>query len=64
MVVLGSPLIRASDKAVIGLLSIITHGKDNDLIVCGHVSTNIHFYFDWISKLTGMDLPKCDMLHN
>lgn len=49
--VLGGPLVRIKDNTLIGLTSFIL----------SHISifTNIHYYFEWISEVTGIDLPKC-----
>lgn len=58
----GGPLINFKDKTLIGITS---YGEMADkklrlkfpLIV--QIFTNIHYYFDWISEKTGMNLPKC-----
>lgn len=61
---LGGPLMRFSDKTLIGVLSM--KGPEPDTVIEPRIqlSTNIYYYFDWISEMTGIELPKCDSLHN
>lgn len=59
----GSPLIRESDNALIGIFSFSRFNpfSSSRFEVSCLGTTNIHYYFDWISKITGIDLPKCNI---
>lgn len=58
---LGGPAIRQRDNTLIGISSHVFpssftyNGKP--VIIQG--ITNIHYFFDWISEITGLELPKC-----
>lgn len=53
---LGGPFLRERDGTLLGVLSSFQSEKN---IVYQQFFTKIHRYFDWISEVTGMELPKC-----
>lgn len=53
---LGGPLLRKSDGAMIGISSAVMR---YDVTVTGQYFTRVHRYFDWISEITGLEMPKC-----
>lgn len=58
----GGPLLRSSDKAIIGITSyaeMAAKELNRKYPVIVQVFTNVHYYFDWISEITGLDMPKC-----
>lgn len=58
----GGPLIRESDGTLIGVLAFVNEHneiEDPNSRVDLQISTNIQKYFDWISNVTGLNLPKC-----
>lgn len=52
----GGPLLRQKDGTFIGIVSAKSpyEGTTNR-----HFFTKIHYYFDWISEITGLELPTC-----
>lgn len=63
LLLLGGPLIRQSDGALMGISSSSksqTSGfifKSSDHVL--NAFTNIHYYFKWIKEKTRLDLPFC-----
>lgn len=58
----GGPVIYQSDHALAGVISYLNYGIDKDsgaTIIFAQVCSKIAFYFDWISQITGIELPKC-----
>lgn len=53
---IGGPLLRKSDGTMIGVTSALIR---YDVTVTKQYFTRIHHYFDWISEITGLELPKC-----
>lgn len=56
----GGPLIRHSDSALIGVTSYAQVAKNRMDPVDGQIYTKIHYYFEWISMKTGIELPICN----
>lgn len=55
-------MIRKSDGALIGVLAFVNEDdriEDPDRRVDLQISTNIRYYFGWISDVTGLALPEC-----
>lgn len=48
----GGPLVLQKDNSLLG---IIRSGNQFNL----QIFTKVHFYFDWISHVTGLNLPQC-----
>lgn len=58
----GGPVIYQKDHALIGIISYLNYGVDEDskaTIIFAQVCSKISYYFDWISQITGIELPKC-----
>lgn len=59
---LGGPLLRRSDNTFIGVISFLRY-KRWHLFCIRPVKlqgfTKVHYHFDWISQITGLELPKC-----
>lgn len=55
-------MVRTSDQALIGITSyaeMVTKRVNADYPVKVQIFTNVHYYFNWIADVTGIDLPKC-----
>lgn len=57
-VFLGGPAIQSDDGTLLGVVAVALLNGDPPNVIA-HASTNVRFYFDWISEITGLDLPKC-----
>lgn len=61
----GGPLIRQRDNALIGIASFVrkvdkAHIDGTDAkFVKSQAFQNVHFYFPWISRITGIKVPAC-----
>lgn len=58
----GGPLIRQSDSTLIGVASFVRKLANADIegnFVVKQFFQNIHFHFNWISNITGLELPTC-----
>lgn len=58
----GGPLLRERDGALIGAMGFVTvHVNENGTVidVKSQVFTNILYFYDWISAVTGFELPHC-----
>lgn len=58
----GGPLLRRSDNTFIGVISFLRYRRWH--LFCIHPVklqgfTKVHYYFDWISHITGLELPRC-----
>lgn len=58
----GGPMLRSIDNTLIGITS--SYLPDDNGVATSNTFTNIHYYLDWISQLTGIHLPKCTYLKN
>lgn len=59
---LGGPVIYQKDHALVGIISYLNYGIDEDsqaTIIFAQVCSKISYYFDWISQITRIELPKC-----
>lgn len=60
----GGPLLHANDGKLIGVMSFV-HERDDDDIAAPQEKclaqgyTNVRYHFEWISSITGLELPKC-----
>lgn len=55
----GGPLIRKSDKALIGVSSFIQYAEYKGDALQLQNFANISYFFGWISEITGMELATC-----
>lgn len=53
---IGGALLRQEDGALIGITSF---GKHTTTAVKYQVFTNIQYYYEWLTRKTGIILPKC-----
>lgn len=59
MCLAGGPLIQQSDGSLIGITGDIEINEYSPTFTL-QAFTKAHVYYDWISKITGLDTPKCD----
>lgn len=58
----GGPLIRQRDSTLIGVASFVRKMVNTEIegnFVVNQFFQNIHFHFNWISNITGLELPAC-----
>lgn len=55
----GGPLIRKSDKTLIGVTSLVQLSKHKGEPIVLQVFTNLAYFSSWISEKTGIKLPVC-----
>lgn len=61
----GGPLLRRDDNTLIGVAAYVKLNRDDwenhsKFNVELQAFTRIHFYFDWIARITGIELPICE----
>lgn len=59
----GGPLIKQEDSTLIGITSYVqfkTWALFRKDPINLQIFTKIHYYFDWISEKTGIELPECE----
>lgn len=55
-------MIRKLDGVLIGVLAFVNEDdqiEDVNRRVDLQISTNIRYYFEWISEVTALEMPKC-----
>lgn len=60
----GGPLLHTADGTLIGIMSFVNELSETDITIpqekcIAQGYTNIRYHFEWISKITGLELPKC-----
>lgn len=60
---LGGPLMSGDNRTLIGVASHVRYNffaeyRKNP--INKQIFMKIHYYFDWISEVTGLELPKCE----
>lgn len=55
----GGPLFRKSDKTLIGLISFIQDVRYKGSVVQLQAFAKITYFYEWISEITGIELPIC-----
>lgn len=61
----GGPLMRQRDNTLIGIASFVRQADSkhidgiNTKLVRSQAFQNVHFYFPWISRITGIRVPVC-----
>lgn len=61
----GGPLMRQRDNTLIGIASFVRQAESkpidgiNTKSVRSQAFQNVHFYFPWISRITGIRVPVC-----
>lgn len=56
---IGGPMIRRRDGTQFGITRAIIRDRDADEPTTVQVYTKISYFFDWITAVTSLDLPKC-----
>lgn len=53
-------MIHEKDHTLTGIISYSLFGEDpENILVLSQVCSNVHYYLDWISKITGIQLAEC-----